>query len=260
MVLMKANNPDSVKIKDWLHKLMKKMKFKRRVRTLFILMVRPLAWLRMKLLGIRFCKPNYLYLEKFNEHSVMIDAGCGHEAEFSLHLINKYRLHAYGVDPTIKHSTSLRKLEVTTGGHFHYLPLAVTRTNGLHTFHESNDFESGSILPEHVNVKNNETTSYTVESVSLAELVRRIGTTPVDYIKLDLEGVEYDLLKGVKDEEINAFRQIFVEFHYHCTNYTTGDTMAIVRHLRKKGFKSFTLDRHNYLFYKYDLLSGGMRK
>jgi FkbM family methyltransferase len=239
-----------MRIKDQINQLMIKLKFRRGVRTMFILLIKPMAFMRMKFLGIQFVKPNYLYFNSFDDQSVIIDAGCGHEAEFSLHMINKYHLNAFGIDPTIKHAPFLKKLEEVTDGRFHYLPLAVSQINGTLTFHESKHFESGSVLPEHGNVKKDETRSYTVESVTPGELVHRIGKKPVDYIKLDLEGAEYKLLDGMSDNEINLFRQIFVEFHYHCTNYTTSDTKVIVWHIRSKGFRSFTLDRHNYLFYR----------
>ena len=100
-------------------------------------------------------------------------------------------------------------------------------------------------------MQNDEITSYNVESVSLSELVRRIGTTPVDFIKLDLEGAEYELLDNLSDEDINPFKQIFIEFHHHCTNHTTQETKLLVQNICSKGFKVFTLDYHNYLFYKF---------
>ena len=209
-----------------------------------------LPFIKMKIIGIQYYAPNYVYFEKFNELSVIIDVGCGHEAEFSKHLIEKHNLQAFGVDPTIKHTPFLKILEETTKGKFHHLALAVTQKDGFITFHESRQNESGSILSEHNNMQNDEIRTYNVESVNLRELVRRIGTTPIDFIKLDLEGAEYELLNEISDEDIKPFKQIFIEFHHHCTNHTTQETMQLVRDICSKGFKVFTLDHHNYLFYK----------
>jgi FkbM family methyltransferase len=204
----------------------------------------------MKILGIQYYPPNYVYYDNFNKLSVIIDVGCGHEAEFSKHLIEAHNLLAFGIDPTLKHTPFLKILEKTSKGRFRHLALAVTKINGFITFHESRQNESGSILSEHINVQNDDIIKYNVESVNLRELVRRIGKKPIDLIKLDLEGAEYELLNEINDEDINPFRQIFVEFHHHCTNHTTLETMQLVRNICSKGFKVFTLDQHNYLFYK----------
>jgi FkbM family methyltransferase len=204
----------------------------------------------MRKLGIQFFPPNYIYFDNFNELSVIVDVGCGHEAEFSKLMIEKHNLNAFGVDPTMKHTPALKMLEESTKGKFHHLAIAVTKKDGFITFHESRQNESGSILLEHINMQNDEITTYNVESVSLSELVRRIGTTSVDFIKLDIEGAEYELLDKICDEDINPFKQIFIEFHHHCTNHSTQETKFLVQDICSKGFKVFTLDHHNYLFYK----------
>ena len=205
---------------------------------------------RSKMAGVQFLKPNYVYFDRFNEASVVIDVGCGHEAEFSRYLIEKYNLRAFGVDPTRKHAQFLKIIEESTKGKFRHLALAITGENGFITFNESEQNESGSILSGHTNIINDDIKTYEVESVNLHELVRRIGLTPIDFIKLDLEGAEYKLLEGISEKDLEPFKQIYVEFHHHCTNYSIRDTKAIVNKIRGMGFKVFTLDRHNYLFYK----------
>jgi hypothetical protein len=47
------------------------------------------------------------------------------------------------------------------------------------------------------------------------------------------------------------FKQLFIEFHHHALeNYSIEDTNDAVIDMQGKGFKSFTLDNHNFLFYK----------
>src|SRR5215203_476629 len=162
----------------------------RRVRQLIR---QPLLRRRMRRLGMTYYPPNYVYFDSFGPESVVADVGCGYEAEFSRHMIATHGLRAFGVDPTRKHAGSLQTLVKSSGGRFVHLPLAVTQRNGVLTFHESRQNESGSILAEHTNVRHDETVTYDVESVSLAELRRRVGGNTVDFLKLDLEGAEYDL-------------------------------------------------------------------
>jgi FkbM family methyltransferase len=191
-----------------------------------------------------------VYFDTFTEASVVADVGCGYEAEFSRHMLDQHGLRAVGVDPTRKHAPFLRELEGSSQGRFRHLPVAVSRENGVLTFHESRQNESGSLLATHTNVQRDDTNDYEVESVSLPELTRRLGGGSVDFLKLDLEGAEYDLFERVSEEDLRPFGQIFLEFHHHCTDHTVAETKEVVDRISRNGFKVFTLDRHNYLFYR----------
>lgn len=202
-------------------------------------------------LGIQFVAPNCLYLPRFNAESTVIDAGCGFNPELSLHLIEKYGVRAYGVDPTLKHVSDLRTVEQRTKGRFKHLQLAITARDGTITFHESNEHESGSILDDHTNVRRDQIKTYEIESVSLSSLLKRMDLTRADYLKLDLEGAEYALLGGITADDLAPFGQVFVEFHHHATQqYSEVDTRRMVERIKDMGFQSFSLDDHNYLFYR----------
>lgn len=206
--------------------------------------------IKFRNLGLRFHKPNFIYQDFLNENSRIIDVGCGFEADLSMLMIEKYGLTAFGVDPTKKHAPFLKELEAQSKGRFHHLPYAVSKDNQTLSFFESKENESGSILNEHTNIKNDEIIMYDVESLSLKELVKKTGSTSVDLLKLDIEGAEYELLKNVSKEDVAPFKQIFIEFHHHCTDYSIKETEKIVQHLSEKNFKVFTRDNHNYLFFR----------
>ena len=201
-------------------------------------------------LGMFFRHPGFIYRESFDDSSVIIDVGCADDADFSLHMIDKYGLKAYGIDPTRKHRPALNSLEEKLDGRFKHLPLAVSATNGTITFHESETNQSGSILNDHTNVIQDKVNSYEVESVTLKNLIDRIDKPDVDLIKLDLEGAEYDLLKNITADDVKPFRQIFIEFHHHCTHHSIEETQAIVEAISAMGFETFSLDDHNYIFYR----------
>ncbi len=205
---------------------------------------------RRKNLGIDFLEPNYLFFNNLTSSSVVVDVGCGHVAEFSRSMISRYNLTAYGVDPTKKHSVHLEKLEKESQGNFVYLPYAVTKQNGLMKFYESVENESGSTLSQHNNVVSFATSEYEVESVNLQTLAQKTGKPTIDFLKLDLEGAEYELLHHVTEKELAPFKQIFVEFHHHCTHYSVKQTDAIVKHIEQLGFNSVTIDFRNYLIYR----------
>jgi FkbM family methyltransferase len=201
--------------------------------------------------GLVFVEPNFVYRPDLSPDSVVIDAGCSYEADFSVCLIRRHGVRAFGVDPTRKHSGALRQLEEQYAGRFAHVPCAIAATDGTLTFHESRVNESGSLLSDHVNVIHDETTSYEVEAVTLSTLLKRVSVETVDILKLDLEGAEYEVFEGATPGQLRPFRQLFVEFHHHAvTHFREADTRRIVKRVADFGFRTFSVDDHNYLFYR----------
>ncbi|HEX7779911.1 MAG TPA: FkbM family methyltransferase [Vicinamibacterales bacterium] len=201
--------------------------------------------------GLVYTPPNFLYRPTLTPDSVVIDAGCSYEADFSIGLMRRHGVRAFGVDPTRKHREALRLLEIRHPGRFVHVPCALAAVDGMLTFHESRVNESGSLLTDHVNVIQDETTSYDVEAIRLGSLLKRLGVETVDILKLDLEGAEYELLAGLTSDDLQPFRQVFVEFHHHAvSHFGEADTQSLVGRIAGFGFRDFSLDDHNYLFYR----------
>jgi FkbM family methyltransferase len=202
-------------------------------------------------LGLVAVEPNFVYRPDLSPDSVVVDGGCSYEADFSVHMMRQHGVRAFGVDPTRKHGDALRQLERQHGGRFTHVPCAIAAADGVLTFHESRTNESGSLLDDHVNVTHDPTTSYEVEAVTLRSLLTRLGVDSVDILKLDLEGAEYALLEAMTPEQLRPFRQVFVEFHHHAVpHFSEADTRRIVASISGLGFHAFSLDDHNYLFYR----------
>lgn len=203
--------------------------------------------------GIQFSKPNYIYLEKFNTNSTIVDVGCADDPDFSIFIMNKYNCKCFGIDPTKKHFEALNNVELKYKNKFKHLPFAVATENGKLMFHESENNTSGSLLGKHTNIKNDLVTSYEVDTVNLVELKRLILDKggKINFLKLDLEGAEYKLLENIAPMDLNDIEQIFIEFHHHCIEgITIKDTLLLVKKIENFGFKSFSIDNHNFLFYK----------
>ena len=204
----------------------------------------------MRRRGICYLPPNVIFRDVIKPGDIIADAGCADDADFSRHMISQYGASAWGIDPTRKHAVALQKLssELTS---FRYLPVAVAATTGRLTFHESDVNVSGSLLNDHVNMISDTGQSYEVEALDLRALAERIGTDRIAILKLDLEGAEYELLAGIAADTLKPFDQIFIEFHHHAVaRYDESDTADCVLRLVNLGFKSFSLDDHNYIFYR----------
>lgn len=201
--------------------------------------------------GLVCVEPNFVYRPNLSSDSVVVDGGCSYEADFSVCLMRRHGLRAFGVDPTRKHRAALHLLEQQHGGRFVHVPCAIAAADGVLTFHESQTNESGSLLEDHVNITHDPTTSYEVEALTLGSLLKRIGVEGVDILKLDLEGAEYGLFDGVTAEQLQPFKQVFVEFHHHAvSHFTEADTRRVVESIAAFGYRHFSLDDHNYLFYR----------
>jgi FkbM family methyltransferase len=202
-------------------------------------------------LGIEFLEPNYIYFPGFREDSIFIDVGCGFLAEFSIHLIRQFGLTAYGVDPTKKHAQNLSDIMSMYPGKFIHVPVAVASRDGKISFHETLENESGSLLNEHVNVLHDQIRTYDVETRTIKTFMQDLKLKRVDFLKLDIEGAEFDLLDSIEGDDLGMFDQIFIEFHHVAVKkYTSKDTARLVRKIKNFGFKVFSLDKVNYLFYK----------
>lgn len=199
--------------------------------------------------GLDYLPPNFLYFPRFSAASTIIDVGCSYEAELCTHLIGRFGVKAYAVDPTRKHAPALAKLAETHKGRLTHVPVAICAEDGPITFHESAENESGSIRSDHVNVHSDHVTSYEVEGLRPISLLAKLGLSGADLLKLDIEGAEYDLLSRIDGKELMPFQQIFIEFHHHAVKaYTERDTRELVRKIEGIGYRSYSTDDHNYLF------------
>lgn len=208
-----------------------------------------LRWARK--VGLAYVEPNFVYWPRIKSGDTVVDAGCSYEADFSLLMIDRHGARSFAVDPTRKHRPSLAALEARYCNKFFHLPIAIGPSNGELIFHESETHESGSLMDNHTNVRSDKIVSYTVRSVSLPKLVEELETDKIAILKLDIEGAEYPLLLDVKASDLAPFDQIFIEFHHHAiSNFGINDTRRIVDRITKIGFQSFSLDEHNYLFWR----------
>ena len=196
-------------------------------------------------------KPSYRIVDKLNEFSIVVDLGTGENADFSLGLIRKYGLNAYGFDPTRKHHPSLDGLVEKTRGHFRYYKYAISAESGTKQFFESIENRSGTFFSDHVNVRNDKTLAYDVTAVRLDAVFDMVKIDKIDVLKMDIEGEEYSVLTTVSGAKLRAIDQIVVEFHHDTVDrFSIEDTNEVVRILENNGFKWHTTDDVNYLFFR----------
>jgi hypothetical protein len=112
-----------------------------------------------RLNGISIVKPDsklpnlYIYKNRFSPGDTIVDVGCGYDADFSFYMIKLRGVHAIGIDPTLKHQKSLAELSEKSDKKFSHQMWAVSNFAGKIKFNESVASVSGSIMKEHINIK-----------------------------------------------------------------------------------------------------------
>lgn len=218
---------------------------------IIIYIIRTVKKPMLKKLKLKYLDPNYIFFERFNNESVIFDIGCGYEAELSTYLLNHYSIKAaFGIDPTKKHARALNEIQKKYKNRFFHLPYALLHNDTEIDFFETKENESGSLLPEHKNIRNDTISKYKVKSITLEKLLEISKTEKVALLKIDIEGFEYELFDNIDLSLLKKFDQIFIEFHHiSLKSYNRSDTKRIVKMLNNIGLNSFTYDSINYLFY-----------
>jgi FkbM family methyltransferase len=195
--------------------------------------------------------PCYQIINKLDEKSIIVDIGTGDNADFSQAMIKGFSLKCYGFDPTKKHFNSLKTLEAKSNEHFKIFNYALCAQKGKKEFHESRQNISGSFSKEHINIRRDESISYQVETITLADIFKIIGHAKIDLLKMDAEGEEYEIIKSVDKVTLEKINQLVIEFHHHCIGgLSYKDTQHCLKILTSHGFKNYTTDKINYLFFK----------
>jgi len=206
---------------------------------------------KMKRNKIVYFPINFIFRDVLNENSIVIDVGCGYKADFSVLMIEKYGAKCYAVDPTHKHQKFLKAIEDGNKEKFVHVKKALGAVDGTVVFNESVENESGSLLKNHVNIKKDNIVTYEVEMINIRSLIKSLNLKKIDLLKIDIEGAEFELIDNLSSDETDNIDQIFVEFHHKAVDkYTKKHTIKAVKLLQEKGFKSFSLNGTDFLFYK----------
>ena len=190
---------------------------------------------------------DFCYFSSVDKSQVIIDVGCANYPQVGL-FFAKHNYRVILVDPTKKHKESLIKIQ-NDYENISYIPSAIGVSDSELVFYESNSKISGSLLANHSNTQT-DNLSYNVEVLSIPTLLNKINESVIGFLKLDLEGAEFELIANSSNEMWSCINQIYLEFHHHCTDYTYEDTIDCINKLKGFGFNVFKLNPDVFLFYR----------
>ncbi len=92
----------------------------------------------------------------------------------------------------------------------------------------------------------------TVTSIPLADVISRLPNQHIDFLKMDCEGAEYDILLNADDGSLGAISHICMEYHDSLTPHTHRDLVVF---LSEKGFdvKIYSNPAHTEIGFLYAL-------
>jgi FkbM family methyltransferase len=138
-----------------------------------------------------------------NSQSIIIDLG-GHKGEFSSILNQKHDCICHVVEAMPELHAAIRQTHKIRTYHF-----AASDTDGIVAFHISSNPESNSL------VRKTEEFAKTIEvpTISIPSFMKKLEISKIDLLKMDIEGAEIAVFRGMPDDLLRSIPQITVEFH-----------------------------------------------
>lgn len=85
--------------------------------------------------------------------------------------------------------------------------------------------------------------AHQIETISLKDIINMFGPDEeIDVVKMDIEGMEYDILSQTPAEDLRRIRQFTVEFHDFLDNSLTDRNYAIIKRLEEIGYELVPVD------------------
>lgn len=183
--------------------------------------------------------------ERLGPRPLVYSFGIGDDISFDLAVIEQYGAEVHGFDPTPEAMTWLKEQTVPAGFHFHALGLSdrdgtiamfpPRKPGRINYSHDRLEYVSERHVPIDLPVARLET------------VMRELGHTHLDVLKLDIEGSEFEaipelLLSGC------SIGQLLVELHYHYPTRSLSEGVALVGKLRAAGFECFHVSQRAYEF------------
>ncbi len=173
---------------------------------------------------------------QIDENSIVYACGVGEDASFDIALIERFHLTVHAFDPTPKSIEWVKRQNFPTNFILHKYGIATY--DGYATFNppENSDHVSHTILDRPETRKK----SITVPVRKLSTIMKALGHSHIDILKMDIEGAEYGVIEDIENSDIHP-KQILVEFHHRFSNVGIKKTREAIEKLRKMGYGLFSI-------------------
>lgn len=166
--------------------------------------------------------------------SIVYSVGVGQDVSFDLALAEHFGLTIHAFDPTPASVAWVEAQDLPA--YFKMNPVGLGTEDGTARFFKpSNPGHISHSVLSHDRVRGE---SIEVPINRLSTLMADRGHTHIDVLKLDIEGLEYEVLNQLCQQSLPV-RQLLVEFHHQLTSIPYSRTRRAVAQLNACGYRVF---------------------
>lgn len=178
---------------------------------------------------------------------VIYSGGVGKDIGFELKMIERFGCDVFCFDPSPTGIDTIRSLSHPPP-QLHFFPYGLSNEDHPAVLFSLplNPFEGSFSIPQSYKSPEKEVT---FECKKVSTLMRELGHTQLDILKIDIEGFEYGVIEDVLSNKLNI-DQICVEFHDFYDNIPRSRTRETISKLKRNGYALVHKTGSDYLFVK----------
>lgn len=170
--------------------------------------------------------------DRLTSSSVVYSFGIGTDISFDLELIGRFGVQVHAFDPTPRSLKWLKSQNLPRGFEVH--EYGVADHDGVVEFAPPDS-------PEHVShtiVAGRGHHTVTAPVRRIPTIMRELGHSSIDLLKMDVEGAEYSVIRDLLSESVRV-GQLCIEFHHRWPQIGASQTRQAVAALRSAGYRLF---------------------
>jgi FkbM family methyltransferase len=178
----------------------------------------------------------YICPELLTGNSIVYSFGIGEDISFDMQVIESHNCQVFGFDPTPK-SINWVKQQQNIPSKFKFFEYGIANRTGMVDFYLpiNSKHVSGSFVKQN-NVNDKE--KIWVEMRSYNDIIKILGHSQIDVLKMDIEGAEYTVLDSILESSV-PINQILIEFHDRLFVKGENKTIEAINKLKDHGYEIF---------------------
>lgn len=201
------------------------------------------TWRQVRMQTMVLGKERYVVCpDLLTSRSIVYSAGIGDDISFDLDIIEHFGATIYAFDPSPSSIAWIEKYNLPF--EFKFFPYGISDHDGEIILYAAEGKED---VFSSCDRKNESNVPFEVPVMRLASIMKELGHTRIDLLKIDIEGGEYAVIKDMIDSEIKP-AQMIIEFHHRFIKSGISMTRNILRLLKKSGYKIIYISPSGYVY------------